>query len=61
MYNLTASNRIVDMPEIPTEKLERLAELTRGLPTASEGDAYFRLLIAAAVELTGPQRLTPGV
>jgi signal transduction histidine kinase len=44
----------VDIP-VPIEKLERLAELTRGLSEALEGDSYLRLLVTAAAELTGSE------
>jgi len=40
---------------LPPDKLERLAELVRGLPSAPDDGAYLRGLVSAAAELTGSE------
>ena len=52
MYNLTASDGIADMSTNPTQRLERLLELTRGLNATQDTDSYLQMLISSAIELT---------
>jgi signal transduction histidine kinase len=55
MYNLTASDKTVDISNNSLGKFEKIAELARGLNGVQEGDAYLQSLVSAAVELTGSE------